>query len=215
MFRRRLRRRFRRRIKRRGSTRTYRKTFGRKVKSVLYQTAELKQQSNNIGQTLPANILRINMAPTIVQGSGDNQRIGNTIMARNWQIKLWYELFGNSSVLTRFRVFIVWPRKLSRSEAISQITTTNFPLYGMIDQDNWIVWHDRSYQITATPVNNPTINQLIRWEFNKRFPAKLEYKNAGEDTPTKEPWFIIVHDNNILLNNFNITGYIKLSYKDI
>lgn len=84
----------------------------------------------------------------------------------------------------------------------------------MVDQDNWIIWMDKSIQLTAEPASNPTINQLYRIEFNKRFPMKLEYRNSTDNLPNKSP-FMIIHHNAQIGNTLGVSGYVKMSYKDL
>lgn len=193
-----------------------RASFRRKVKSVLYKTAELKQVANPLNQEVlvSGDTTRWSLCPAVSQGPGDNQRIGNTIMSRNFQIKVWLGAGGNNAALTLIRIFLVWPRKFSRADAIAGITSTTFPLFGMIDQDNWIVWMDKSIQLTAQPNLNPTINQIYRFEYNKRFYSKIEYRASGDTLPNKAPWMVIIHNSNAA-NSLTINGYFKMSYKDI
>lgn len=159
--------------------------------------------------------------PTVAQGAGDNQRIGNNIMSRNFQVKVIIRPsdvqnpVGNVNLVGYMRIFIVWPRKFSRPQAISNLNNTNFPLYGMVDQDNWIIWMDKFITLTSHPEINSTTRSHFRLEFNKRFFAKLEYPTSSETLAVKTPWMIIVHNFDVTTWNVNVRGYIKCSYKDV
>lgn len=221
VYRRRLRRRFPRRIRRR-SFRRYRTSFRKKVKRTLLQTAELKNASTTIAnQYVNVNYTRLNLTPSIPQGAGDNERVGNKIMSRNYQVKLHFLLGaaqnppGDVRGLRYVRVYIVWPRKLSNVEAINYLNAGNFPLFGLMDQDNWIVWYDRSFTIAYDSDANPTYRKDFRIIFNKRFYAGLEYVNAVSVQAVKGPWMIVVHNIDVVTNTLIMNGYNKLTYKDI
>lgn len=220
VYRRRIRRRFTRRIRRRpyGRNRT---SFRKKVRRTLLQAAEQKQASSNFDLGL-SNFYKTSFAPvTIPQGPGDNQRIGNAIMARNWQLKVNFQAntvqnpAGDGNGLYQMRFLIVWARKLSVNDAISAIGLTAFPLTSMIDQDNWIVWYDKTFNFAFNGTIHPNVRQYHRIVFNKKFFCKLEFANAAATIPTKLPYIIIVTNHPTGAFEWRIQGYCKLSYKDI
>lgn len=149
VYRRRLRRRFPRRIRRRYYRRN-RTTFGKKVRRTLLKAAELKQATSTFNLNA-SNFYKTTLAPVnIPQGAGDNQRVGNVIMSRNWQLKLNFLAQAVQNPTTndgiyRMRVVIVWPRKFSTTDAANAIGLSSFPLETMIDPDNWIIWYDKTF----------------------------------------------------------------------
>lgn len=218
MARRRLR--FKRRfIRRRGYRRGYRKTFTKRVKATIMRTAELKNVTTTVNTMLNTILNTVKLVPSIAQGAGDNQRIGNKVMSRNFQIKLQFTLTpvqgAISEEIRQMRLIIVWPRTMSDTDAVAQINTSNFPINNIVDQDNWIIWMDKTVNWTAYPLLYPAYRQTYRLEFNKRFFCTLEWKNSGTGTSTKTPYLIIVSDHNAGYENMTVRGYAKLSYKDV
>lgn len=211
--------------RRRTSFRRYfrgnRSSFRKKVKRVIYRMAELKNASGTIATTAGSNLWYYKFCPDIPQGAGDNNRVGNVIFTRNFQMKVTVSMasvqnpVGNPNIITQVRMFIVWPRKLSDLDAVTALTSANFPLTGMIDQDNWIVWRDMSFFMTSNTAINQRTDQVKRVVFNKRFPAKSIFDNSAAVKPEKMPYIIWRTDHAILDNNFNVNGYLKITYKDI
>lgn len=217
MARRRLR--FRRRRIGRRYRRTFRRSFAKKVKSVMYRASECKNSAFSINTLINDNITYIEMVPSIGQGPGDNQRIGNKIMSRNFQLKLTITCNESqnptAAQLVYFRMYIVWPRKFSRTDAIAAATAGNFPLFGVVDQDNWIIWKDMRWQMSSNPTVYQTYKQTMNITFNKRFFAGLEYRAASATFPNKGPLIVIVNNQDVLQTQLLYRGYTKLSYKDI
>lgn len=217
----RIRRRFTRRYGRTRPVRRYRKTFRKKVRRVILQNAELKQAVTNLNEDVAIDYQRWDLGPAIAQGPGDNQRIGNNIMSKNFQVKCFFRPFdvqnpiGDVNQVGYCRVYIVWPRTFSRPQAISNLNSTNFPLFGMMDQDNWIVWYDRAFSLTSHPERFPTTPLLYRMNFNKKFFCKLEFPTSSETLANKTPWMIIVHNFANTTFRLTVRGYIKMSYKDV
>lgn len=216
----RLRRRRRFGLRRRYFRRT-RTSFRAKVRRTLYQTAELKQGASLFALN-SSNFYKTTFAPvSIAQGPGDNQRIGNVIRARNWQLKLNFlatsiqNPVGSGDGVYQMRLMIVWPRKFSTDTAAAAITDTTFPLFNMIDQDNWIIWYDKTFNFCYNGEVHPKVTQYVRVVFNKRFYAKLEFAQSSATIPTKLP-HIVWHTNHPQFAfNWKVDGYVKVSYKDI
>lgn len=208
--------RFRRRRTFRRTFRSFRPTFRKRVRRVLFQTSELKQTVSTLGTELVSDITSNAFITSIPQGPGDNQRIGNQIRARNFQAKFNLDLSattGNEDDMKYVRVYIVWPRKLSSNDAANLITTANFPLQGMPDQDNWIYWYDKTFRMQMNAVNGTT--KGVRVVFNKRFYPKLEFTNSGAVIPNKIPFVIWVWNSNAIDFSLNLAGFLKVTYKDI
>lgn len=199
---------------RRPSRRFVRKgrSFSRKVKSVMYRTTENKQVNYNVNTIPSSTIVYFRFANSIVQGAGDNQRIANQVFARGWSAKFEFTCPTNQS--PNIRIWVVWPRALSSSDATAAITASNFPLTGVVDQDNWIVWEDTTFHM-QNPADYGRPN-YYRWEFYKRFPVKLEWPSAADVIPKKNAYIVINTPYlGVGTSGYNLTGYVKLSYKDI
>lgn len=192
--------------------------FKKKVRSSVYQMAELKQGVRDIPSFAVTNVCTVlNLTPDITVGAADNQRIGNKIFGRYFTVNIefiflkrdeWQSIAGYT-----LRMYIVWPRKLSYNDAITQATSTNFPVDGMPDQDNWIYWMDRKWTMSAGEIFGSPAAKNIK--FYKRFPCLYEFSNSTAAIPTKCPLLIIASDYNPLIQTVQVVGYTKLSYKDI
>lgn len=183
-FTRRFRRPFRRSVGRRRS-------FTKRVKHVLYRTAETKQTATTLNGFLPTTpIAYFSFARGISQGPQDNGRIGNTIFARGFSCKLEFQSPANRA--GDIRIWIVWPRQLSYDDAVTAISSINFPMYGLVDQDNWIVWLDKVIHL-SNPADYGRPN-YYRLDWYKSFPVKLEF-DSNTATQAKKPLFLlfIVH----------------------
>lgn len=219
VYRRRLRRRFPRRIRRRYYRRN-RTTFGKKVRRTLLKAAELKQATSTFNLNA-SNFYKTTLAPVnIPQGAGDNQRVGNVIMSRNWQLKLNFlaQAVQNPTPndgIYRMRVVIVWPRKFSTTDAANAIGLSSFPLETMIDPDNWIIWYDKTFFFTFNNQIHPATKQTCRIVFNKRFYSRLDFGSSASTVPTKLPYLVWITDHPVTGFNWVATGYVKLSYKDV
>lgn len=195
--------------------RKFRRPFKKRVRSAVYQMAELKNGVTYIDSS-PQELYTANLVPTIYQGPGDNQRIGNKVFSRYFSINLEFRFVQGvnySNQTTTIRIFIVWPRRASRQDAESLITSTNFPVYGLIDQDNWIVWRDVRFVLGDGTQNGTTL--IKNWKFYKRFPCTLEYTKADDIIPVKYPYMILSSSQTLLAASYLLTGYMKMSYKDI
>lgn len=138
-------------------------------------------------------------------------------MSRNFQLKFWLNIIPKGlpqdPIIFYVRIYIVWPRQFSRTNAIGALTNANFPLIGMVDQDNWIIWKDQSYTVSTSPGSTMAL-QSRYITFNKRFFCSLEYPTGTENLATKTPWMIIVHNVNVDNYDLRVQGYQKMSYKD-
>lgn len=215
-------RRFRRRSTfRRRYPRRYRKTFKKRVRKVMYQLSELKQATLNLSGSVNTGTQYFNMSPNIPQGPGDDERVGNEIMSKNYQLKfrlnsrIKQNPVGAGTQNIWVRILIVYPRKLSNVEATNFINATNFPLNGLIDQDNWIVWMDRWLMLNPTQDfyrGSPKTATVI---FNKRFYSKMLFGRYSSVQVEKGPFLIICNDAIVTDQELTISGYGKLSYKDV
>lgn len=204
-------RRYGRRNRRYGRRRTYgTRRFKKGVRRTVYQMAECKQASYNITFPHTGSVIYVPLTPDVNQGSGDGQRIGNVIRARNFQVKI--NINSTPGNISAVRVFIVWPRKLSFGDAVNLINNTNFPNVGLVDQDNWIVWYDKIHFLQQPAVYGRS--QTRRLVFNKRFFAKLEYRTGTAVAPNKSP-YIIFNCPYVSTQLYTVEGYCKMSYKDI
>lgn len=221
VYRRRIRR-FRRKsgYRRRPFTR-YRKTFRKRVRKAQLQNSELKQANTQVNAAVSSGFQYYNMSPNIPQGAGDNERIGNEIMSRNFQIKCRINARikqnpvgpGTSNIWAR--ILIVYPRKYSNVEAQNFITALNFPGLGLIDQDNWIVWYDKWVTLNPNSDFYHGYPKTLCFKFNKRFYSKMIFGRGASVQPEKGPWMIINHDSTPTDQELTFQGYFKLSYKDI
>lgn len=142
-------------------------------------------------------------------------------MSRNFQTKIVLNArvaqnpIGNSDSNIWVRVYIIYPRKFSNVEAINYINNINFPLLGMCDQDNWIIWYDKWFMLSSNQQINNLTPKTKRIVFNKRFYSRMLFANSSANQPEKGPFMIIVTDHSITANTITVQGYSKLSYKDV
>nr|QKI29015.1 Cap [Kummerowia striata CRESS virus] len=212
----RLRRRSRRRYGR-SSKRYFRpsRTFRKKTRRVIYGMSELKQVSTSITANINTGFSFIRFMPQVTQGPGDNQRIGNRIRARYFTMKVEVGVDGSAAPgAYSVRLYIVWPRKLSDNDAQSVMTSINFPLETMPDQDRWIFWKDYKFSLSNTGIyGSPKERNLT---FYKRYPVGLSFGGASNVYPEKMPYIIWNTDApGTATGLVTIRGYIKVSYKDI
>lgn len=211
------------RFRRRTFRKSYpRKSFKKRVMSAVYKYAELKQISGNFNSNITTSTTLVKFINNnIPQGPGDNQRIGNTIMSRNWQFKFVMQIadlqnpVGDVNVIKWFRVRIVWPKKMDYASASAYINSTTFPIYGMTDPDNFIIWYDKTFALTSHPELSPQASNILNFRFNKRFTAKLEFKQGTDSEPVKQPIIVFSGFPDVATWQWSWNGYAKLSYKDI
>lgn len=216
------------RFRRRKSRRVSR-VFRKKVQSVMFKTSELKWTTSTVDQLLGDGMgLETFYAvpfPTIAQGAGRNQRIGNRIFIRNFQIKLTMNVAsGTSDPLLGYpiwmRMYFVFPKKWSHTEASGHVVATDFPLFTMADHDNWVFWKDTF----AFPINPDALtgagnllgNSYKTFSINKKFPMGANFVNSADTFPEKMP-FLIINATTLVGKTVQVhlLGYVKISYKDI
>lgn len=210
-----------RRLRRTGFRRVFR-SFRKKVGRVLFRMSETKQAVRNINFPISAasGAFSVVQFPQIPVGPADYQRVGNRIFSKRLQIKMAIQTVtaaASASYGAWLRVYWVWPRKLSTTDALAQATQTNFPVFGLMDQDNWIVFRDTyAMPISETLSGYFAVPWKKKLEFNKKWPCMMEYKDATTDIANKTPLLIFSSTLGSDLNHvINILGYVKVSYKDI
>lgn len=189
--------------------------FSKRVKRVMYSNAEPKQVSLTWSGTSAALFNYTTMYPDVVQGTGDNQRIGNQIMGRKLYARglfAFRTLANYDQSSYQIRIYIVFPRTLSASDSVSLITAANFPFQGLPDQDNFIYWYDKTFRLGTGAYGEP--RQMV-WNFAKTFNHKIYFTAYNNITAKKNP-FIIIASNYAATNkthDFNV--YVRWGYKDI
>lgn len=215
------RRRFKRRYtSRRSSFRRFTRpsrSFRRNVRSTIYRMSESKQGSRPYAASLlTTTITYFPLTPDISQGPGDNQRIGNKVMSNWFTIKMNFQLFPvvAGTVLDKnIRIWVVWPKNSSVSDTTSLFTSTNFPMFGMPDQDNFYYWRDQLY--FRNTVAEPGRPDYIQFKMYKKFRYHLQYKQSGDTQPLMQPYLVVNYVPDPANLTFAVNGYIKMSYKDI
>lgn len=191
--------------------------FRKAVKRTVFRMAELKNASRTLDGTVADHVVWYRLTPSISQGAGDNQRIGNKIFSRYYTCKF-FLLINPITATTHWktvRIYIVWPRRASANDAEALITAANFPVSQLPDQDNWIYWRDNQFVLTDGTINGAGVYFRKYFSFYKRFGCTLEYASGVEVQPMKRPYLIVSHNydpTNVLVQ---LGGYVKMTYKDI
>lgn len=116
--------------------------------------------------------------------------------------------YNNSNM--NIRLYIVFPKVLSRTDAIALITSTNFPLYGMPDQDNWIYFKDKTY-VTGVVGG---LKRVINFKWSKKF-MQNHYFVSNTVAEIPKPVFVIWSSNYEFQNTvLGVQGYTRMSFID-
>lgn len=179
--------------------------------------SELKQVATSISNVGASTCDYIQFFPNMPQGAGDNQRIGNRVATRYFSFRLRFAFtpgaqWANATPLN-LRLYVVWPRDASRSDALSLINETNFPTFGLQDQDNFIIWKKQDMILSNGSFYGERRFQWVK--FAKRFIWKAEFKQGTDTQPMKMPYLVISSNYLAGQQNYSVVGYVKVSYRDI
>lgn len=199
-----------------------RRVFKRKrliptIKRVMKKEMETKQVNFQFSQT-NSTLSYVALAPNVPQGPGDNQRIGTRIQTKNYMADLTL-FYGNGSTsttnLVNCRIYVAYPRELSGSDAVTQITPANFPVFNRHDEDNWVIW--KMWDFCLGPLNTANDNGITyrkKIRYFKKWNAHHQFKSAAVGDVVKTPFMIFANDSNALTGVANMTGYTRMAYID-
>lgn len=156
------------------------KAFARKVQKVIHADVETKQQYHimaptNFNSGIDAAGDAIRVLPNIIQGTGENNRIGNQLKAQSLIIKgcvSWSPSIGSFGTFANarlgVRLFVIQPRNYSEIGEVLANTATWMPtllqkggvaapftgaindLWAPLNSDAFIKYYDRVFMLTGT-----------------------------------------------------------------
>lgn len=138
---------------------------------------------------------------SIVEGTGDNNRIGRTIKIFGIQMKLHAKAGGAS----RTRVIVARGRR--------QLTTADFPvtLNGVPDGDVMDVLYDRQIDFKTGDNWVPACNKLF-----KNLPGKTRYDTALGPSAVDNVYYVFsLSDDGSAIPWSSIAGFIRVYWRDV
>lgn len=209
--------------RKRKSTRRSRpsKSFSRKVKKVIFSTAEHKYvdlyQSvtplNNATAVFP-------LVNTISQGSGQGQRIGQKIKIRSITLTVQTQLVAGYSPSLQRLILGVWRDYWTTTPSASKLVDDpTDPWKTMYKRDNlvaklWRPIYDRKWDQTYTDPTTSRYKYQTFKLFGKRLPTKtIDFNGGGIESAY---YFMYLWDTSVGAAPFNALSYrTRVTYTDV
>lgn len=181
--------------------------FKRQVKRVIQQTAEKKyvEATSNFSAGGSGSGTFTYIIPSITQGTGISERVGNQVRGRSLHIQLLIIAGGGSTGQTRLKVLIGSWRDYQISSPTSTTLLNNtsvqsITLYNRepLQNKEWTPMFDKDYFLASNTQSNTFPEQrLIDLKFSgKRLPHKLRTFNSSGNSNNQ--YFLYVQTDQLL-----------------
>lgn len=212
-------RRTRRTLRRRMRFRRSRRPLRRIIRRVVHNMPETKFYVQPIGPLGVQNTpIFQNFYNGLPQGNTAVTRVGSQITSHriSYRLHLDFSFVAGGAVEGTIRVLVVWPRR-QVSNVQLQATLSTITMTSVIDPTIAYVLSDRTAVLSTPVAANGSIGgspseRTIKWGKKQRGPMQYDIAN----NTGRSPHLVLVSSlPTVPLSTFTVTGYIRLSYKDM
>jgi len=160
---------------------------------------------------------------SIVQGTGDEDRIGNSILAQDISIKIAYTMAattGTPNVTGGFAriIFFVWKINDSGGPSVSKMLETPTNICSAFNKDytdQFVIMKDKfiSLDTKVLPATGTAATIFGHFKWFKSMKWHLRWDDASNDT-SNHVWMLTLATPTSINNGLNVTFYSRLNYTD-
>lgn len=180
------------------------------------QTAATNAYSPGVNDVLTG------LSTSIIQGTSDSQRIGNSILAKDLQLRMAINFTSSTGVpningIHCRALLIAWKENAQQNApSIAKIFEAPSNLYSPVNKDNsdsFMVIKDKFFTLNATNTNSGTAGfSSMKWF--KKLDYHMRFLDAGAN-PTQNHIYLILRSSATGLSNaLQVTYYSRLNYTD-